>query len=151
MWVVHYRSVTNPDPVTNPAHFPIKKKGPISFMEAKPSIDSVTISRAMATKEIRSAAHPSEKALLLITSFNVEKRETSKHKVCSKSSQRRAIKANQQGYRVGLSGNPHKLSIEDEDSIVQYITMLIKEGIPVYLDNVQNLVSYLLHLFLFLS
>ena len=86
--------------------------GPISLMSTESSTDSVEISRAMATKEIRSASNQAEKALLLRTTFNVEKRETSKHKVCSKSSQRRAIKANQQGYRVGLSGNPNQMKSE---------------------------------------
>ena len=60
--------------------------GPISLMSTESSTDSVEISRAMATKEIRSASNQAEKALLLRTTFNVEKRETSKHKVCSKSS-----------------------------------------------------------------
>ena len=58
-----------------------QKKGPILLMLTESLTDSVALSRAMATKEIRSASNQTEKALLLITTFNVEKRETSKHTV----------------------------------------------------------------------
>ena len=112
-------------------------------MELKVSDDSITISRAMASKEVRSATNPAEKAMILISEFNVQKSTTSKEKVCSPSALKRASLAKKLGHRIGKNGNPHKLSTEDEDSIVQYLTMLIKEGIPVYLENVTSLVCTL--------
>ena len=118
--------------------------GPITEMNVKPSNDSVTISRALATKEVRSATNQAEKAVMLIQDFNVQKSSTLKTKVCSRSARKRAIKATRLGHRIGVPGNRHRLTVADEDSIAQYITMLIKERVPVFLENITSLVcSYI--------
>ena len=115
-------------------------------MNTTPQKSPLHVSRALADQGIRSSPTNVLKALALKETGRFSTKEILESEICPKSTFYRALKQKAKGYNIGERGRPRKLNFEDEEAIVTYIKLLLKEGTLPSKTLILNLVCFLQYL-----